>query len=79
MSPSGSRILDPVYEGVELLLQKESGSASFGVNMVPSLSGVDLTFFELNGWILLVEPSAQISYMIAVNPLLSFSPSLPLH
>jgi hypothetical protein len=28
-------------EGVELLLQKESGSASFGDKVVPSLHGVD--------------------------------------
>ncbi len=28
-------------EGVELLLQKESGSASFGTKVAPSLNGVD--------------------------------------
>ncbi len=60
MSPSGSRILDPVYEGVELLLPKESGLASFGTKVVPSLSGVDPSFYELSCWILLVEPNAQL-------------------
>ncbi len=30
MSQSGSRILDPVFKGVEPLLQKESRSASLG-------------------------------------------------
>ncbi len=40
-------------KGVEPLLQKESGLASFGSE-----------FYELSCWILLVEPSAQISYMI---------------
>ncbi len=40
---SWSRILDPVFRGVELLLQKESGSANFGAKLVPSLNGVDLS------------------------------------
>jgi hypothetical protein len=30
-------------EGVELLLQKESGSASFGFKVAPSFNGVDLS------------------------------------
>ncbi len=44
--------LDPVYwiwflDGVEPLLQKESGLASFGAKVVPSLSGADLNFMNL--------------------------------
>ncbi len=31
-------------KGVEPLLQKESGSASFGVKVVPTLTGVDPSF-----------------------------------
>ncbi len=33
-------------KGVELLLQKESGSASFGTKVAPSLNGVDLSFMS---------------------------------
>ena len=33
-------------EGVEPLLQKESGSASFGAKMVPFLNGVDLSLLN---------------------------------
>jgi hypothetical protein len=33
-----------VLERVELLLQKESGAASFGAKVAPSLKRVDLTF-----------------------------------
>jgi hypothetical protein len=47
MSQSGSKILDPVFKrGVELLLQKESGSASFGTKVASSLNGVDLSFIN---------------------------------
>ncbi len=40
---------DPEYliqclKGVEPLLQKESGSASFGAKVAPSLNGVDPSF-----------------------------------
>jgi hypothetical protein len=31
-------------KGVELFLQNESGSASFGAKVVPSLNGVDPSF-----------------------------------
>ncbi len=42
---------DQVYwiwylEGVEPLLQKESGSASFGAKVVPSLNRADLSFMN---------------------------------
>ncbi len=43
MSRSRSRIPDPVFRGVEPLLQKESGLASCGANVAPSLNGVDLS------------------------------------
>ncbi len=33
-------------EGVELLFQEESRSASFGAKVVPSLNGVDLSFMN---------------------------------
>ncbi len=33
-------------EGMELLVQKESGSASFGAKVVPSLQRVDLSFMN---------------------------------
>jgi hypothetical protein len=36
----------PYLERVELLLQKESGSASFGAKVAPSLNGVDLIFMN---------------------------------
>ncbi len=36
--------LTQYLEGVEPLLQKESGLASFGAKVVPSLNGVDLSF-----------------------------------
>jgi hypothetical protein len=43
--------LDQVYwirslEGVELLLQKESGSASFGAKVVLSLNGADPSYMN---------------------------------
>jgi hypothetical protein len=43
--------LDQVYwiwylEAVELLLQKESGSASFGAKVAPSLNGADPSFMN---------------------------------
>ncbi len=44
MRQSRSRILDTVLEGVEPLLQKESGSASFGAKVVPSKNEVDPSF-----------------------------------
>ncbi len=47
MSQSGSRILDPVIKGVELTFQRESGLASFGAKVVPSLNGVDPSFTNL--------------------------------
>jgi hypothetical protein len=50
--------------GVELLLQKVSGSASFAAKVVPSLNGLDPDFCELSFWIFLVEQSAKISYML---------------
>jgi hypothetical protein len=46
MSRSGSGKLDPVLEAVALLFQKESGSASFGAKVVPSLNGVDLSYMN---------------------------------
>ncbi len=55
VSRSGSRILDPVLKGVELLIQKESGSASFGA--IFEWSGSE--FYELSCWILLVKPSGS--------------------
>jgi hypothetical protein len=36
--------LTQCLKGVEPLLQKESGSASFGAKMAPSLNGVDPSF-----------------------------------
>ncbi len=44
MSGAGSGLLDPVFRGVEPLLQKESRSASFGAKVAPSLNGADLSF-----------------------------------
>jgi hypothetical protein len=46
MSRYGSGLLDLVLEGVEPLLQKETGSASFGAKVVPPLNGVDLSFMN---------------------------------
>jgi len=43
---------------VELLFQEESGSASFGPKVAPSLNGVDPSF-ELSCWILLVKPNGS--------------------
>ncbi len=36
----------PVLERVELLLQKESGAASFGAKVAPSLKRVDPSFMK---------------------------------
>jgi len=52
MSQSGSGKPDPVLEGVELLLQKESGSAIFGAKVAPSLNGVDPSL-----WTQLLNPA----------------------
>jgi hypothetical protein len=46
MSGSGSGLLDPGLEGVEPLLQKESGEGSFGAKVVPSLKRADLSFMN---------------------------------
>jgi hypothetical protein len=46
MSQSGSGKPDPVLEGVALLFQKESGSASFGPKVVLSLNGVDPSYMK---------------------------------
>ncbi len=46
MSQSRSRILDPVIKGVESTFQRESGSASLGTKVKPSLNGVDLSFMN---------------------------------
>jgi hypothetical protein len=46
MSQSGSGKLDPVLEGVELLLHQKGGLSSFGAKVVPSLNGVDLSFVD---------------------------------
>jgi hypothetical protein len=46
MSPSRSRILDPVFKGGGAASPKESGSASFGAKVAPSLNGVDLSFIN---------------------------------
>ncbi len=46
MSPSRSRILDPIEKGVESLFQEESGSASFGAKVALSLNGVDPSFMN---------------------------------
>ncbi len=51
---------------MELLFQEESGSASFGTKVEPSLNRVDPEFYELSCCILLVEQSAQISFMIFI-------------
>jgi hypothetical protein len=53
-------------KGVELLFQEESRSASFVAIVEPSLNRVDPEFYELSYWILLVEQSAQISFMIFI-------------
>jgi hypothetical protein len=52
-------------EGVELLVQKESGSPRFGAKVVPSLQRSDLSF--MNSLDLFVEQSAQISYRISTS------------
>ncbi len=44
MSGSGSGLLDPGLEGVEPLLQKESGLASFCAKVATSLKRADLSF-----------------------------------
>ncbi len=46
MSGSRSGLLDPVLEGVELFLQKESGSGKFRRQVVPSFNGADLSFMN---------------------------------
>ena len=69
MSQPDQEYLIQYLKGVKLLLQKESRSASFGAKVAPSLNGVDPSFYELSCWILLVEPSAQISYVIQVSTL----------
>jgi hypothetical protein len=43
---SDQEYLMQYLKGVELLLQKESGLASFGAKVVPSLNGVDLSFMN---------------------------------
>jgi hypothetical protein len=50
---------------VELLVQKESRSASFGAKVVPSLQRADLGF--MNSLDPFVEQSAQISYRISTS------------
>ncbi len=46
MSRSVSGLLDPLYEGVEPLFQKESGSNNFGAKVAPSLIGADPSFMN---------------------------------
>jgi hypothetical protein len=47
MGGSGSHLLDPgLIKGVESLVQRESGSASFGTKVVPSLQRADPTFMN---------------------------------
>ena len=59
MSLSGSRILDPVFRG--------SGAASpKGKQSDAIFEWSGFEFCELSCWILLVEQSAQISYMIII-------------
>jgi hypothetical protein len=60
MSQSDQEYLIQYLKWVELLLRKESRSASFGT--IFKWSGAE--FCELSCLILLVEQSAQISYMI---------------
>jgi hypothetical protein len=60
---------DQVYrirylEGMELLLLKESGSASFGTKVALSLNGADPSFMNSVIGSACREQSAQISYMI---------------
>ncbi len=50
---------------MELLVQKESRSASFGAKVVPSLQRADLGF--MNSLDPFVEQSAQISYRISTS------------
>ncbi len=46
MSRSISGFLDQLYEGVEPLLQKESGSNNFGAKVAPSLIVSDPSFMN---------------------------------
>jgi hypothetical protein len=39
-------LLDPVFEGVEPLIQMKSRSANFGTELVPFLNGVDRSFMN---------------------------------
>ncbi len=55
-------------KGVEPLLQKESGLASFGAKVVPSLNGVDSSFMNPVAGSYLYSQVLKISYMIQVFP-----------
>ncbi len=46
MSQSGSGYWIQFLEGVEPLIQRESGSANFGTKLAPSLNGADLSFMN---------------------------------
>jgi hypothetical protein len=46
MRRSGSGYWIQFLEGVEPLIQRESGSANFGTKLVPSLNGADPSFMN---------------------------------
>ncbi len=48
MSQSRSSLLDPVLEGVELLLQQKGGVASLGSKVAPSFEWSGSELYELN-------------------------------
>ncbi len=64
MSQSGPRILDPVFKGGGVASPKGKWISKFWCQsgVIFEWSGSEV--YELSCWILLVEQSAQISYMI---------------
>jgi len=66
MSRSGSRILDPVFKRGGAASQKGKRIDYFWHQSGAIFEWSGSEFYELSCWILLVEKSAQISYMISV-------------
>ncbi len=67
MSQTGSSVLDPVFKrgGSASSKGKRIGLFWHQSSAIFECSGSE--FYELICWILLVEPSAQISYMIVAS------------
>ncbi len=64
MSRSASRILDPLFKGDGAASPKGKRISYFWCLRGAIFEWSGSEFYKLSCWILLVEPSAQISYVI---------------